>query len=35
MSNNLTASDPVGVSFWLISMAMVAAAVFFFIERDR
>ena len=35
MSNNLSASDPVGVSFWLISMAMVAAAVFFFIERDR
>ena len=32
---NLEANDPVGISFWLISMAMVAAAVFFFIERDR
>jgi bacteriorhodopsin len=31
----LSASDPVGMSFWLISMAMVAATVFFLIERDR
>jgi bacteriorhodopsin len=29
MTNNLSASDPVGISFWLISMA------FFFVERDR
>ena len=35
MTNNLSASDPVGMSFWLISMAMVAATVFFLIERDR
>jgi len=31
----LSATDPVGMSFWLISMAMVAATVFFLIERDR
>ena len=35
MTNNLTASDPVGISFWLISMALVAATAFYFIERDR
>lgn len=35
MTNNLSASDPVGMSFWLISMAMVAATAFFFLERDR
>ena len=35
MITNLSASDPVGISFWLISMAMVAATVFFLIERDR
>ena len=35
MTNNLTASDTVGISFWLISMALVAATAFFFIERDR
>jgi len=35
MTNNLSASDPVGMSFWLISMAMVAATVFFLVERDR
>jgi bacteriorhodopsin len=33
--SNLQANDPVGISFWLISMAMVAATVFFLIERDR
>ena len=27
--------DCVGVSFWLYSIAMVAATAFFFIERDR
>ena len=35
MNNTLSAGDPVGMSFWLISMAMVAATVFFLIERDR
>ena len=35
MSNNLVSGDYVGMSFWLISMALVAATVFFFIERDR
>ena len=35
MTYNLTAADPVGMSFWLISMALVAATAFFFIERDR
>ena len=33
--SNLQTTDTVGISFWLISMAMVAAAVFFFVERDR
>ena len=33
--SNLQTTDTVGITFWLISMAMVAAAVFFFIERDR
>ena len=31
----LQASDFVGISFWLISMALVAATAFFFLERDR
>ena len=35
MTNNLAANDPVGISFWLISMALVAATAFFFVERDR
>jgi len=35
MTNNLSANDPVGISFWLISMALVAATAFFFVERDR
>ena len=35
MTYNLTSADPVGMSFWLISMALVAATAFFFIERDR
>lgn len=34
-TGNLEATDLVGISFWLISMAMVAATAFFFIERDR
>lgn len=32
---NLKPDDFVGISFWLISMALVASTVFFFIERDR
>ena len=31
----LKADDFVGVSFWLISMALVAATVFFFMETQR
>ena len=27
--------DFVGISFWIISMALIAATVFFFLERDR
>ncbi|MCH1478040.1 MAG: bacteriorhodopsin-like, partial [Arenicellales bacterium] len=35
MENMLEPNDLVGVTFWLISIAMVAATVFFFLERDR
>ena len=35
MTYNLSSADPIGMSFWLISMALVAATAFFFIERDR
>ena len=35
MSNNLVSGDYVGMSFWLISMALVASTAFFFVERDR
>ncbi|MEM7283302.1 MAG: bacteriorhodopsin-like [Pseudomonadota bacterium] len=35
MDKVLEPNDLVGVSFWLISMAMVAATVFFFLERGR
>ena len=35
MTGNLSSGDYVGMSFWLISMALVAATAFFFIERDR
>jgi len=31
----LTQDDFVGISFWIISMALIAATVFFFLERDR
>lgn len=31
----LKPDDFVGISFWLISMALIAATVFFFLERDR
>ena len=35
MTDNLSSGDYVGMSFWLISMALVAATAFFFLERDR
>ncbi len=35
MEKMLEPTDFVGVSFWLISMAMVAATAFFFLERGR
>jgi len=35
MENNLQINDPVGVTFWIISAAMVAATYFFTVERDR
>lgn len=34
-SSVLRADDFVGISFWIISMALVASTVFFFLERDR
>lgn len=34
-SSVLKADDFVGISFWLISMALIASTVFFFLERDR
>ena len=34
-SGNLEANDFVGMSFWIISAAMVAATFFFWVERDR
>ena len=34
-SSVLKADDFVGISFWIISMALVASTVFFFLERDR
>ena len=35
MATQLNVDDHVGISFWLISAAMVAATFFFFMERDR
>ena len=32
---DLDISDGVGVSFWLVTAAMLAATVFFFVERDQ
>ena len=32
---DLDASDYVGVSFWLVTAALLAATAFFFVERDR
>ena len=34
-SSVLKQDDFVGISFWIISMALIAATVFFFLERDR
>lgn len=34
-STVLQSSDFVGISFWLISMALIASTAFFFLERDR
>ena len=34
-SSVLKSNDFVGISFWLISMALVASTAFFFLERDR
>ena len=34
-SSGLSGDDYVGVTFWIISMAMVASTVFFIVERDR
>ena len=34
-SSGLSPDDTVGVTFWIISIAMVASTVFFLIERDR
>src|SRR6056300_1659493 len=34
-TGQLNPSDLVGVSFWIISAAMVAATFFFWVERDR
>ena len=32
---DLDANDYVGVSFWLVTAALLAATVFFFLERDN
>ena len=34
-SANLAPNDYVGISFWLISMALVASTAFFFLETQR
>ncbi|CAM3808505.1 bacteriorhodopsin-like [Polynucleobacter antarcticus] len=34
-SEALRQDDFVGISFWIISMALIASTVFFFLERDR
>jgi bacteriorhodopsin len=31
----LNATDYVGVTFWVVSLALIAASFFFFVERDR
>ena len=34
-SGDLNINDGVGISFWLVTAAMLAATVFFFVERDQ
>ena len=34
-SSTLNQNDFVGISFWIISMALIASTAFFFLERDR
>ena len=34
-SGDLDIADGVGISFWLVTAAMLAATVFFFVERDQ
>jgi bacteriorhodopsin len=34
-AQDLSTNDMTGVSFWLVTAAMLAATVFFFVERDR
>ena len=34
-SGSLSPTDYVGISFWLATAIMLAATVFFFVERDR
>ena len=35
MNNMLLPTDGVGGSFWLLSMAMIGAAIFFLLERNK
>ena len=35
LAANLEPNDPVGITFWVISIAMVAATVFFLMEATR
>ncbi len=34
-ASDLSTSDMTGMSFWIVTAAMLAATVFFFVERDR
>ena len=34
-ATNLDINDPVAISFWLVTAAMLACTVFFFVERDQ
>ena len=34
-AGDLAADDMTGVSFWLVTAALLAATVFFFVERDN
>ena len=35
MNDILAANDYVGITFWIVAAGMLAATVFFFVERDR